>query len=149
MHQYAAGTARTMSTNKRLVQATPDQVWSVLADGWLYPLWVVGASRMREVDAEWPEPGARLHHSVGTWPLLIDDTTEVVESNPGATLTLRARAWPSGEAGVTLHLRPNGTGGPASLLMLLLHAALATGGVWGLGRSDGAKSSASPSLQRT
>ena len=22
----------------------------MLADGWLYPLWVVGASRMREVD---------------------------------------------------------------------------------------------------
>ena len=131
MHAYAAGTARIMSTNKRLVQATPDQVWSVLADGWLYPLWVVGASRMREVDAEWPEPGARLHHSVGTWPLLIDDTTEVVESNPGATLTLRARAWPSGEAGVTLHLRPNGTGtevvieedaesGPATLVPKVL-----------------------------
>jgi hypothetical protein len=120
-----------MSTNKRLVHATPDQVWSVLADGWLYPLWVVGASRMREVDGEWPEPGARLHHSVGTWPLLIDDTTEVVESNPGVTLTLRARAWPSGEAGVTLHLRPNGTGtevvieedaesGPATLVPKVL-----------------------------
>jgi hypothetical protein len=131
MHPYAAGTARPMSTNKRLVHATPDQVWSVLADGWLYPLWVVGASRMREVDVEWPEPGARLHHSVGTWPLLIDDTTEVVESNPGATLTLRARAWPSGEAGVTLHLRPNGTGteviieedvetGPATLVPKVL-----------------------------
>jgi hypothetical protein len=131
MHRYAAGTARPMSTNKRLVHATPDQVWSVLADGWLYPLWVVGASRMREVDVEWPEPGARLHHSVGTWPLLIDDTTEVVESNPGATLTLRARAWPSGEAGVTLHLRPNGTGteviieedvetGPATLVPKVL-----------------------------
>ena len=131
MHPYAAGTARPMSTNKRLVHATPDQVWSVLADGWLYPLWVVGASRMREVDDTWPEPGARLHHSVGTWPLLIDDTTEVVESNPGATLTLRARAWPSGQAGVTLHLRPNGTGtevvieedaesGPATLLPKVL-----------------------------
>jgi uncharacterized protein YndB with AHSA1/START domain len=131
MHPYAAGTARSMSTNKRLVDATPDQVWSVLADGWLYPLWVVGASRMREVDDEWPEPGARLHHSVGTWPLLIDDTTEVIESAPGTKLTLRARAWPSGEAGVTVHLRPNGSGtevvieedaetGPATLVPRVL-----------------------------
>ena len=39
-----------MPTNTRIVHATPDQVWKVLADGWLYPLWVVGASRMREVD---------------------------------------------------------------------------------------------------
>jgi uncharacterized protein YndB with AHSA1/START domain len=131
MHAYAAGTARPMSTNTRLVHATPDQVWSVLADGWLYPLWVVGASRMREVDEEWPEPGARLHHSVGTWPLLIDDTTEVIESAPGTKLTLRARAWPSGEAAVTLHLRPNGSGtevvieedaetGPATLVPRVL-----------------------------
>ncbi|MGH3463341.1 MAG: SRPBCC family protein, partial [Kribbellaceae bacterium] len=99
-----------MSTNTRLLEAAPDRVWSVLADGWLYPLWVVGASRMREVDDHWPEPGARLHHSVGSWPVLLDDTTEVIDSTPGATLALRARAWPSGEAGVTLHLRPSGAG---------------------------------------
>jgi uncharacterized protein YndB with AHSA1/START domain len=110
MRAYDAGTFRLVSTNTRLVNATPDQVWSVLADGWLYPLWVVGASRMREVDDDWPEPGALLHHSVGTWPLLVDDTTEVVESVPGVTLVLRARAWPSGEARVTIHLRSNGTG---------------------------------------
>ncbi len=43
-----------MSTNSRVVEATPEQVWSILADGWLYPLWVVGASRMRQVDDHWP-----------------------------------------------------------------------------------------------
>jgi uncharacterized protein YndB with AHSA1/START domain len=110
MRGWASGTFRLVSTNTRLVHATPDQVWSVLADGWLYPLWVVGASRMREVDDHWPEPGAQLHHSVGSWPVLLDDTTEVVDATPGATLALRARAWPSGEAGVTIRLRPNGTG---------------------------------------
>jgi uncharacterized protein YndB with AHSA1/START domain len=131
MPVYDAGTFRPVSTNTRLVHATPDQVWAVLADGWLFPLWVVGASRMREVDEHWPEPGARLHHSVGTWPVLIDDTTEVVDVTPGTTLVLRARAWPSGEAEVTLHLRPNGTGtevvieedaqtGPATLVPQLL-----------------------------
>lgn len=30
-----------MSTTARTIEATPDQVWDVLADGWLYPLWVV------------------------------------------------------------------------------------------------------------
>ena len=59
-----------VSINTRVMNATPDQVWEVLSDGWLYPLWVVGASRMREVDDAWPALGARLHHSVGTWPLL-------------------------------------------------------------------------------
>jgi uncharacterized protein YndB with AHSA1/START domain len=97
-----------VSVNSRVVKATPDQVWHVLSDGWLYPLWVVGASRMREVDDDWPAVGSRLHHSVGTWPLLIDDTTEVQDVAPGSSLVLRARAWPAGAADVTLRLRPQG-----------------------------------------
>lgn len=99
-----------MATNSRIVQAPPEKVWEVLCDGWLYPLWVVGASRMREVDEHWPAVGARLHHSVGSWPLLLDDHTEVMESTPGTMLRLKARAWPTGEADVTLHLRPSGSG---------------------------------------
>ena len=98
-----------MSTTTRLIKATPEKVWAVLADGWLYPLWVVGASRMREVDEDWPAVGSRLHHSVGTWPALIDDYTEVQESQPGSRLVLRARAWPAGEAKVVLRLSPVGT----------------------------------------
>ncbi len=97
-----------MSTNSRTIDATPDEVFAVLADGWLYPLWVVGASRMRAVDEDWPAPGSRLHHSVGAWPLLIDDDTEVIEREP-LLLVLRARAWPSGEAEVRIRLEPIGS----------------------------------------
>ena len=97
-----------MSSNSRLVRAEADEVWDVLADGWLYPLFVVGASRMREVDARWPETGAELHHSVGAWPALVDDTTTVLESRPPTMLRLRARAWPSGDAEVTFRLQPHG-----------------------------------------
>ena len=99
-----------MSRNSRVMDATPEQVWKVLADGWLYPLWVVGASRMREVDDTWPAVGSKLHHSVGTWPLLIDDNTEVLEAQPGVMLRLRARGWPAGEAEVVLRLTPSGAG---------------------------------------
>ena len=97
-----------MSTNSRLVKAGADEVWQVLADGWLYPLFVVGASRMRDVDSRWPDPGAELHHSVGAWPALIDDTTTVLESQPPTMLRLRARAWPGGAAEVTFRLQPQG-----------------------------------------
>ena len=72
-----------MTRNTRVIRTTPDRVWDVLADGWLYPLWVVGATRMRAVDAGWPEVGSKLHHSVGVWPLVLDDNTEVLECEPG------------------------------------------------------------------
>ena len=93
-----------MSENTRLVHATPERVWDVLSDGWTYPLWVVGAARMRAVDDVWPAVGSRLHHSVGLWPLLIDDYTEVLETTPGRSITLRARAWPIGTGRVAIHL---------------------------------------------
>lgn len=93
-----------MSVNTRVVAATPDDVWKILADGWLYPLWVVGASRMRDVDSNWPEKGSRIHHSVGVWPMLINDHSEVLEVVPGRSITLRARAWPVGEAKVDIRL---------------------------------------------
>lgn len=96
-----------MSTNTRTMHATPDQVWDVLADGWLYPVWVVGASRMREVDDAWPAVGSRLHHSVGVWPALLDDVTEVLEAEPGRHLRVRAHGWPAGEAEVDITLLPS------------------------------------------
>lgn len=92
----------------RHVEATPDEV-RVLFDGWLYPLWVVGASRVRDVEADWPTVDSRIHHSVGPWPLVINDHTEVLEVRPGTALTLRARGWPLGEAMVRVSLEPSGS----------------------------------------
>jgi uncharacterized protein YndB with AHSA1/START domain len=86
--------------------ASPDAVWAVLADGWLYPLWVVGATHMRDVDDGWPAVGTRLHHAVGVWPFQLEDTTEVLEAEPGRRLVLRARGWPFGTARVALDLAP-------------------------------------------
>lgn len=91
-----------------MVQASATQVWDVLADGWLYPVWVVGATRMREVDGSWPQQGARLHHSVGVWPAMVSDYTEVLAVEPGRSLKLRARGWPMGEAEVLVTLTPDG-----------------------------------------
>jgi uncharacterized protein YndB with AHSA1/START domain len=126
-----------MNTVKRVVTASPDAVWKVLADGWLYPLWVVGATRMREVEDEWPQVGAKLHHSVGTWPIVLNDETEVVECVPASRLVLRARAWPGGEAHVIIQVEPHSAGatvtmeedvveGPARLVPKLVRAPLLT-----------------------
>lgn len=99
-----------MSRNVRELRCTPEDVFGVLANGWLYPSWVVGASRMREVDEFWPAAGTRLHHSFGVWPVLIDDSTEIESCIPPRQLVMRARGWPIGEARVTIDIKPRGDG---------------------------------------
>jgi uncharacterized protein YndB with AHSA1/START domain len=92
----------------RQVDAPPERIWSVLEDGWLYASWVVGASRMRAVGESWPAPGARLHHSAGLWPAVVNDQTVSLESEPPRRLKLQARGWPAGEATVELIIEPQG-----------------------------------------
>lgn len=82
----------------------------MLGDGWLYPTWVVGAARMRDVDSAWPGAGAKLRHSFGVWPILTDDTTRCVKWEPPRRAVFIARGWPMGEARVAfeVELRPLG-----------------------------------------
>ena len=82
-----------------------ERVWEVLAQGWTYTQWVVGNSRMRAVDSNWPEPGATIRHSIGIWPLVINDATVVEESDPPHKLVLLARLGPMGAARITLLLQ--------------------------------------------
>jgi hypothetical protein len=97
-----------MSRNVRVLKCRPEDVFRVFADGWLFPSWVVGASRMRDVGEDWPRVGAELHHSFGVWPALIDDTTTVLEYEPHRRFVLQARGWPMGEARVTIDVKPRG-----------------------------------------
>ncbi len=99
-----------MATNVRVLACAPEDVFRVLANGWLYPAWVVGASRMRQVEGRWPQPGSKLHHSFGTWPILIDDSTSILEWDPPRRAVLQARGWPIGEARVSIEVRPRGGG---------------------------------------
>ncbi|MCC3763370.1 SRPBCC family protein [Glycomyces sp. TRM65418] len=86
------------------VPVPPQAVFDVLADGWSYAGWVVGASHIREVDEGWPAKGTRIHHSIGPWPLVIEDSTEVLRVDPPSLLVLEARMWPVGKARVRFEL---------------------------------------------
>jgi hypothetical protein len=91
-------------TVSRDVAATRQRVWDVLADGWSYSGWVVGNSRIRAVSSSWPAPGAKILHSIGTWPAVIDDETVVVSAEIGYELVLLAKVRPAAEARIALRL---------------------------------------------
>jgi hypothetical protein len=90
----------------RTVGTTPDRIFAVLADGWSYAAWVVGAAHIRDVDAGWPAEGTRVHHRIGPWPLQLDDQTVVRAVEPGRFLELDAQMWPLGAARVRISLDP-------------------------------------------
>ena len=98
-------------TVRRHSAATRQAVWDIIADGWTYSQWVVGNSRMRAVDADWPAVGSRIQHSIGVWPLLVNDVTEVQESRPLEELVLLASAGLFGSARIFLRLSDTPTGG--------------------------------------
>jgi uncharacterized protein YndB with AHSA1/START domain len=99
-----------MAVRSIFIPAPPSAVWDVFADGQRYDRWVVGATNIRGVEPAWPQPGSRIHHTVGVRPFRIDDTTSVVAAEKDRALVLRARAWPAGEGEVTFALSPEGNG---------------------------------------
>jgi uncharacterized protein YndB with AHSA1/START domain len=99
-----------MATVSCHIDADPDAVFSVLAEGWFYSNWVVGTSHVRAVEDAWPAVGSKLYHASGAWPLVARDETVVERVEPGRVLVLTARGRPLGEARIDIELTPSGRG---------------------------------------
>jgi uncharacterized protein YndB with AHSA1/START domain len=95
---------------EKVIEARPEQVWAVLADGWTYSDWVVGTVHVRDVDDAWPRVGSQLHHKAGPWPFSLQDSSTILACEPPRRLVIRAGLWPAGEAIVVFTLEPVGTG---------------------------------------
>lgn len=118
--------------------AAPEAVFATLADGWSYAGWVVGNSHIRAVDGDWPAQDSQIHHSAGAWPVQMEDSTKVLEVEPGRMLLLEAHLLRLGVAHIRFTLTPRGTGtlitmeerlvgGPAGLMPLVIQRLLLTG----------------------
>lgn len=97
-----------MAIVQRTIQAPPDRVFAVLADGWTYSDWVVGTVHIRDVDESWPAPGSKLYHKAGPWPMSLHDSSTVVSMVPNRELFLKAGLWPLGQARIKFLLEPAG-----------------------------------------
>ena len=117
-----------MAVTQRLMRGlTPEAVFDVLRDGRSYGHWVVGTRKIRRVEEGWPQPGTKLHYTIGYWPVRKDDRTCSLAYAPDARLELEAHAWPAGTALITITTEPADDGtlvsideyparGPAKLL---------------------------------
>ncbi|MGW7272698.1 SRPBCC family protein [Streptomyces sp. NPDC054864] len=97
-----------MSRNRRLILASPAEVWSLLSDGHRYGEWVTGTQEVLSADPHWPAVGARLKVRVGVGPLVLDDTCVVRISEPECRLQLEAKAGSFGAARIAMTLVPWG-----------------------------------------
>lgn len=104
-----------MSENRRVVRATPERVWTVLSDGFSYSQWVVGVKHIRAVDDHWPQPGARIHHTINIGNTSIKDDTVAVTARTAEHLVLHARGKTLGTEQVTIDLRPHPQGTEVTL----------------------------------
>jgi uncharacterized protein YndB with AHSA1/START domain len=77
------------------VPATPEAVFAVLSDPETYPDWLAGAQHIRQVDADFPEPGSRFDHEVGpTEATTVADHTDVRAVDAPERLELEVHAGP-------------------------------------------------------
>ena len=83
-----------MAFTSRELDAGVAATFSILTDPQTYPQWLIGAQRIRDVDASWPQPGSRFHHLVGFGPVQIPDDTEVLAIEQDRMLRLKVRARP-------------------------------------------------------
>ena len=109
---------------ERHVNATPAQVWAVLADGRRYADWVLGTREIRSVDPEWPARDSSIHFTVGIAPLSYADRTTVVACVPHRVLELEIHTGLVGSIRVGVRLTPQRIG---TLVMLEEHPA---SGLW-------------------
>jgi hypothetical protein len=100
------GKGRSVARVEHLINAAPEQIFAVLADGWTYSDWVVGTAHIRDVDPDWPAPGTSLHHKVGPWPFSVRDSTVSLDCQPPHLLLMAPKLWPLGAARVRLELVP-------------------------------------------
>jgi uncharacterized protein YndB with AHSA1/START domain len=99
-----------MSRNSISIAAPPDAVFDVLEDAYAYPRWVVGARRIRRVDASWPAVGSKFHHALGTAAGELHDSSKVLERDRPGRIVLEVRFRPTGVATVEIAVVAEDTG---------------------------------------
>ena len=120
------------SVDRRRIDAPPEVVYDILIDPHTYPDWVVGATRIRDVDVRWPAPGTCYHHSVGVGAATISDSTMMLEAERPSRLVMEVRCRPLAVAVVEFIIEPDGDATMLTFIERPTGGALGAVGVWTL-----------------
>lgn len=115
-----------MAVRHCLVDATPEQVWDVLADGYGYVEWVVGTSASRPLDEDWPAVGTQIEYTITLARWSVSGRTTVRLCEPPHRLELEADSGRLGTARIALDVRP---WGDETLVLLDEHPLRGPGGM--------------------
>lgn len=99
-----------MATIERTFTITAKELFDAVTDPETYPRWLVGARKIRAVSPDWPSPNSHFEHTVGFGPIVIADTTSVIDVEPPRMLELLVRARPAVEAVVRFEVEPSPSG---------------------------------------
>ncbi|MFJ4923128.1 SRPBCC family protein [Streptomyces sp. NPDC088725] len=97
-----------MAVRHQLIKRPPAVVWAVLEDGNRYADWVVGTSRTRPRDGQWPRLGSKIEYAVTLGPWTVGGYTVVRRCEPPRSLELEAYSGPLGTARIAIDVRPWG-----------------------------------------
>ncbi|WP_326667660.1 SRPBCC family protein [Streptomyces sp. NBC_01257] len=97
-----------MAVRHRLIESPAGEVWAVLADGTRYGDWVVGTSRSRPADGEWPQVGSSIRYTIRFGPWSVAGRTVVRRCEAPGVLELEVDSGWLGTARIALEVRPWG-----------------------------------------
>lgn len=97
-----------MAVRHQLIERSPQQVWTVLAEPARYPEWVVGVAGSAPGRGDWPRVGSDLRYRVVLGPWKGDGRTVVRRSEAPHLLELEADSGALGTARIAVEVRPWG-----------------------------------------
>jgi uncharacterized protein YndB with AHSA1/START domain len=106
-----------MARNEIVIDAPPSEVYETLLDAKNYPKWVLGAKRLRGVDASWPRRGSRFSPKVGAGPVEMDANTRLLEKQENRLVVLCVQLQPLATGIVRLALKPKARGRKTRVVM--------------------------------
>jgi uncharacterized protein YndB with AHSA1/START domain len=93
-----------MATSTLVLEATPRDIWSVLANASAYPRWVVGMREAHETEGLWPRPGSHFRCTVDWHGFTVNTTATLLTVVAPRHLAFSTRRRPFGMAHVDIRL---------------------------------------------